>query len=407
MSISGLLKYFIPLILFFIPLISISQQFSQNRKLRRKDYENTFSKLKKEYEEKKIQLEKVKEKIFLKEKEIKKVTYLYELIKRMAKILTWDEMLKLLKEAIKEYLNLSGFLFFIPERRQGDSFLSFPLVLHEEFFFDEDFIKRHFTNETLLSYTKEKKAKIVQVDKEKMLFLPFYREEETLGLLWAKVEEPSTVRVGQPEERMIVSNELISEAENLTSELILGLEKVKLYTTVEEMSRFDGLTGLYRRYYFETRLTEEIVRNRRYGGVFSVSLIDIDYFKKCNDTYGHQVGDQILQRLGEILRENLYETDIIARYGGEEFVILFPRAEPEGVRRKMENLREKIADEEFVLDWGKLKITVSVGLAHYPKDASTAEEILRAADQSLYFSKQRGRNCLSEYSETLTKNSYS
>ncbi|HCJ67644.1 MAG TPA: hypothetical protein DHV62_10120, partial [Elusimicrobia bacterium] len=363
--------------------------------------------LNKEYEDKKIQLQKIKEKIFSKEKEIKRVTYLYELIKRMAKILTWDEMLKLLKKAIKEYLNLSVFLFFIPERRQGDVSLSFSLVLREEFFFDEDSIKRYFTNEALLSYAKEKKAKIVQVDKEKMLFLPFYREDETLGLLWAKVEEPSTMKVWQPEEGMITSNELISEAENLASELILGLEKVKLYTAVEEMSRFDGLTGLYRRYYFETRLAEEIVRIRRYSGVFSVSLIDIDYFKKCNDTYGHQVGDQILQRLGKILKENLYETDIIARYGGEEFVILFPRAEPEGVKRKMENLREKIAAEDFILDWGKLKITVSIGLAHYPRDGPTAEEILRAADQSLYFSKQRGRNCLSEYSETLAKNSYS
>jgi diguanylate cyclase (GGDEF)-like protein len=407
MSISELLKYFIPLILFFIPLTIISRQFSQKYKLRKKNYEDTFFQLNKEYEDKKIQLQKIKEKIFSKEKEIKRVTYLYELIKRMAKILTWDEMLKLLKKAIKEYLNLSVFLFFIPERRQGDVSLSFSLVLREEFFFDEDSIKRYFTNEALLSYAKEKKAKIVQVDKEKMLFLPFYREDETLGLLWAKVEEPSTMKVWQPEEGMITSNELISEAENLASELILGLEKVKLYTAVEEMSRFDGLTGLYRRYYFETRLAEEIVRIRRYSGVFSVSLIDIDYFKKCNDTYGHQVGDQILQRLGKILKENLYETDIIARYGGEEFVILFPRAEPEGVKRKMENLREKIAAEDFILDWGKLKITVSIGLAHYPRDGPTAEEILRAADQSLYFSKQRGRNCLSEYSETLAKNSYS
>ncbi len=380
-----LLQYFIPLTFLFVALIIIQQQFSRNRKLLKDNYENTFSQLNKEYEDKKRQLQKIREEIILKEKETIKVTYLYELVKRMAKILTWDEMLKLLKEAVREYLNLSGFLFFI--RDSGS--LGFTLVLSEDFFLDQDRIKKDFADEINLSYVQEKKARIVFMNGEKMLFLPFYREEEVVGCFWARIERPEE------------ENELVSEAENLASELTLGLEKTRLYTTVEKMSRFDGLTGLYRRYYFETRLAEEIVRTRRYGGGSSVSVIDIDFFNKINDTYWQQVGDQVLQRLGQILKESLYETDIIARYGGEEFVMLFPRAEPEGVRRKMENLRERIADEEFSLDWGKLKITVSVGLAHYPRDGSTAEEIIRAADRALYSSKERGRNCLSEYSESI------
>jgi len=394
------LKYFILLILFFIPIVTIFYQLNKKRKLRKKKYVETFSELKKECEEKKLQLEKIKEKKFFKEKEIKKVIYLYELVKRMAKILTWEEMLKLLKEAIKEYLNLLGFLFFVPEREKGEHFLSFRLVLREEPFFPEDWVKEYFTEEMLISFAQEKKIRIVLLKEEKMLFLPFHREEEILGLLWAKIEQPLLRTELQKSE-----NELLSEAEILASELVLGLEKAKLYSEVEKMSRFDGLTGLYRRHYFETRLAEEIVRIRRYGGGFSVSLVDIDYFKKLNDTYGHQVGDGILKHLGTILKENVYETDIIARYGGEEFVLLLPRAEPEGVKKKMENLREKIAQEEFVLDWGKLKITVSVGLAHYPKDGSTAEEILRAADKALYFSKEKGRNCLTEYNEiSMVKN---
>lgn len=394
------MKYFILLILFFIPIVTIFYQLNKKRKLRKKKYVETFSELKKECEEKKLQLEKIKEKKFFKEKEIKKVIYLYELVKRMAKILTWEEMLKLLKEAIKEYLNLLGFLFFVPEREKGEHFLSFRLVLREEPFFPEDWVKEYFTEEMLISFAQEKKIRIVLLKEEKMLFLPFHREEEILGLLWAKIEQPLLRTELQKSE-----NELLSEAEILASELVLGLEKAKLYSEVEKMSRFDGLTGLYRRHYFETRLAEEIVRIRRYGGGFSVSLVDIDYFKKLNDTYGHQVGDGILKHLGTILKENVYETDIIARYGGEEFVLLLPRAEPEGVKKKMENLREKIAQEEFVLDWGKLKITVSVGLAHYPKDGSTAEEILRAADKALYFSKEKGRNCLTEYNEiSMVKN---
>lgn len=366
----------------------------QKRKLRKKGYWKQFSELKNRNEEKRLQLAKIREETFSREKEIKKVIYLYESVKRMAKILNWQEMVKLLKETIDEYLNLSDYVFFIPEKIDTEKSLSYRVALKEGYFFTEDWLKKNFTDELFFSSIRENKTKIVSFNGEKILFLPFGREEEILGLLWARIEQP----LGRTQLKMSES-ELINEAEILARELVLGLEKAKLYSEVERMSRFDGLTGLYRRNYFETRLTEELIRTRRYGAGFSLALIDIDYFKKINDTYGHQVGDQVLQRLGTILKENLYETDIVARYGGEEFVILLPRAESEGVRKKIENLREKIAAEEFILDWGELKITVSIGLAHYPKNGSTAEEILHSADQALYSSKEKGRNCLTEYDE--------
>ncbi len=388
------MKYFIPVILFLLPLFIILRQITQKRKLRKKGYWKQFSELKNKNEEKSLQLAKIREEIFSQEKEIKKVTYLYESVKRMAKILTWEEMIKLLKETIDEYLNLSDYVFFIPERINTKESSSYRVALKEGYFFTEDWLKKNFTDELFFSSIRENKTKIVSFNGEKMLFLPLGREEEILGLLWARIEQP----LGRTQLKMSES-ELINEAEILARELVLGLEKAKLYSEVERMSRFDGLTGLYRRNYFETRLTEELIRTRRYGAGFSLALVDIDYFKKINDTYGHQVGDQVLQRLGTILKENLYETDIVARYGGEEFVILLPRAESEGVKKKIENLREKIAAEEFILDWGELKITVSIGLAHYPKNGSTAEEILHSADQSLYSSKEKGRNCLTEYDE--------
>jgi len=121
-------------------------------------------------------------------------------------------------------------------------------------------------------------------------------------------------------------------------------------------------------------------------------LLDIDHFKHLNDTYGHIFGDVVLKRLGEILKSSVYETDFVARYGGEEFAILLPRAEPEGVRRKAEAIRDRVASETFTQAMETVRITVSIGIAHYPRDGAGPEEIVRMADQALYAAKLRGRN---------------
>lgn len=375
--------FFIALIFCLVPLLIILRKFQQMAKITKENFVSIFSQKEKEYLEKEGKLKQIKEEISFKEKEIGKILHLYEIVRKMVKILNWEEMLKFSRQAIKEYLNLQEFLFFVPGQKNN-----FSLVFREGLFLEEGWVQEHFSD-----YLTQEKVKIVSLPEgERLLFLPFKREEELLSVLWAKLTD--TIKPDSLKEK-----ELLEDSETLVNQLVLGLEKTKLYSEVEEKSRFDGLTGLYRRHYFEMRLEEEILRAKRYGTSFSLVFVDIDYFKKLNDTYGHYCGDQILHRLGIILRESVYETDIVARYGGEEFVLLLPRAEPEGVKRKMENLREKIATEEFILDWGKLKITVSIGLAHYPKDGSTAEEIIRAADQALYFSKEKGRNCLTEYSQ--------
>lgn len=378
------MKYFVPVVLSLIPLVLIFQRLVRAGRKRKGEYNTLLSKKKGEYEERKKQLQEIKERISFVEKEIKRVSDLYEIVKQMSKTLNWGEMLKLFKQAVKEYLNGEGFLFFTPDTENN-----FTLAAEEDPFFNKDWVKTHLTE-----FGKEKKMQIVRLNEETLLFLSLWREEELIGILWVRLGK--VLESGSPEER-----EVLNAAETLRNQLVLGLEKAKLYTEVEKRSRFDGLTGLYRRYYFENRLREEIIRAKRYGGGFSIVLIDIDYFKKLNDNYGHQSGDQILRSLGRIIKESIYETDLAARYGGEEFVLLLPRAEPEGVKRKMESLREKIAREDFSLDWGKLKITVSLGLAHYPQNGAGAEEILRAADQALYLSKEKGRDRLSEYAEVL------
>jgi diguanylate cyclase (GGDEF)-like protein len=121
-------------------------------------------------------------------------------------------------------------------------------------------------------------------------------------------------------------------------------------------------------------------------------IADIDHFKRVNDTYGHQFGDAVLKKVGELLKDGVYETDFVGRYGGEEFGIVLPRADFEGVFRKAEALRMKIAGENFQHGFESVRITVSIGIAHFPRDGSDAQELFAKADAALYSAKEGGRN---------------
>lgn len=175
-------------------------------------------------------------------------------------------------------------------------------------------------------------------------------------------------------------------------QLGMTLNKALMFSQMEEHSRVDGLTGTLRRQAFMDRLNEELKRSRAFQTSFSVMMVDIDHFKAVNDGHGHAAGDAVLKRLGEILRESVYETDAVGRYGGEEFIILLPKAQPEGVRRKAESLRQRIEREIIQSGFEQLRITVSIGLAHYPANGSTGELLIGAADKALYRAKESGRN---------------
>lgn len=192
-------------------------------------------------------------------------------------------------------------------------------------------------------------------------------------------------------------NEFFDEMAAFVEELKIAIQRAVLYSRVETLSRTDGLTGLNRRGYFNERLKEEEFRAKRWKGRFSILMMDIDHFKKVNDTYGHQAGDTVLKTVAAILKSSVYETDFAARYGGEEFVIIFPQTDPAGLAIKAEKMRKTIEETEITVGLEKLKVTSSFGIAHYPKDGATGDEVLRKADMSLYKSKQTGRNKVTEF----------
>jgi diguanylate cyclase (GGDEF)-like protein len=181
-----------------------------------------------------------------------------------------------------------------------------------------------------------------------------------------------------------------------------AVEKVALLHQVEHQRRelnrlatFDDLTELYNRRCFMERLTEEIARYRRYGSPLSVLLLDLDHFKRINDTHGHLVGDRVLRSVGRLLRTSLRITDLAARYGGEEFCVLAANTDLAVAETLGERLREAIAAQiQVVNDAVAFRVTCSIGAAEAGPEIQDGLELLARADAALYEAKHSGRNCV-------------
>jgi diguanylate cyclase (GGDEF)-like protein len=178
----------------------------------------------------------------------------------------------------------------------------------------------------------------------------------------------------------------------LTSNLYSKLNEAQ--QQIKEMAIRDDLTGLYNRRYFFERMNEEIHRANRHQHLLSIMMIDIDFFKRVNDTHGHQAGDIVLREISKLLKSNSRASDIVARYGGEEFIKIIPETDCSGVIFIAEKLRDLIADHPVLLDNGKtIHLNVSIGIScSYPGQELNSESLIRLADEALYRAKDLGRN---------------
>lgn len=164
-----------------------------------------------------------------------------------------------------------------------------------------------------------------------------------------------------------------------------------MYSQTKQMTVTDALTGLFNRRHFEAEFDREYKRAKRYKNDLSLAIIDIDFFKKVNDTYGHLCGDYVLKEVSYLIKQNFRQTDILFRYGGEEFAVILTETPSATACVPLERLRKKIEGYNFKFKGQELKITVSIGVSSNC-DFENPSEMFEEADKALYKAKNSGRN---------------
>ncbi len=187
---------------------------------------------------------------------------------------------------------------------------------------------------------------------------------------------------------------LIEEALNIANQkLSQRVEEVEyLQQELREQALRDSLTGLYNRRYLNDALDRELARAKRDRSPLSLLMIDVDHFKKVNDTHGHHFGDQILAQLAILLTTHARGSDIVCRYGGEEFLVLMPGTGEDFARSRAEEIRQKSELLIGQMEERVVHVTLSIGIAVYPAHGENWDEVVRKADNALYQSKHEGRN---------------
>ena len=217
-----------------------------------------------------------------------------------------------------------------------------------------------------------------------MLLVPLMSGEQNMGYL----------SVRDPIDRRIPSVDKVKTLEIFATQAVTALQSARQYEEIKRLTFIDALTPAYNHRFFQEALTKEIHRHMRTKHDLALAMLDIDNFKKINDTFGHPVGDEILKGLVEELMQNARDSDVVARYGGEEFAIIFPDTPAVSARDAANRLREVIERRDFVLPQLErtLHITVTIGIAIFPHDGTNSAELISRADAALYFAKKNGKN---------------
>lgn len=214
-----------------------------------------------------------------------------------------------------------------------------------------------------------------------LFILPLFYEKDLQGILVSFLEKTNALSPHQIELLEVLGNQASTSIAN-----------AKFHAEIERLAITDGLTGLFNHRYFQERLAQEFNRLQRFSEPISLLLIDIDHFKKINDTYGHPVGDLVLKGVSENIKKTMRNIDIPARYGGEEFAVILLGTDTKGALNMAERLRKTVMNTSFSADNAMFHVTVSIGISTYPEAGEKKEEFIERADKALYHAKRSGRN---------------
>jgi len=219
--------------------------------------------------------------------------------------------------------------------------------------------------------------------KHSYLCVPILAQGQTMGILHIQTTDQAPHLEGAE----------VSSKATFAGQLGLSISNIRLRDALRSQSIRDVLTGLYNRRYLEEALEREIRRAVRAEQCLGILMLDLDHFKKCNDTYGHDAGDAVLRETAGLLSRSIRAEDVVCRYGGEEFVVILPTADLNAARMRAERIRARLRELTVVHNGQSLGvITASVGVAALPEHGVSTQELISAADAALYQAKREGRD---------------
>ncbi len=232
---------------------------------------------------------------------------------------------------------------------------------------------------------------ISPLDRHISLCMPLLGQNNILGMIYLVFDKYDYGIEGKDKENLLENWQRL--ATSVTDHLAMAMANLKLRERLQNLSVHDGLTGLYNRRYMEETLSREFKAAERDNKPVGVIILDVDFFKKFNDTYGHEAGDIVLVELAKNLTKNVRKSDVVCRYGGEEFVVVLPGQHIEKVVERAEVIRQCVENDlRIKYNEHVFQLTISLGAATYPAHGSDYDTVLKAADNALYKAKEGGRN---------------
>lgn len=292
----------------------------------------------------------------------------HDSMKNIAKIIETQYEINYIVPLIGEMLDrfISDHLIYVFLKQEDEFRLVWPKACNDERVFE------------VLKQIEFERTYLLTND-DKIGAFPLFSDDEITGCIVARsmIEK--------------LSKRDIDYLEQLTRQAAATINRANTYSTILQYATLDALTNLNNRRQFETRLGQEISITKRQNNPLCAMMIDIDFFKKVNDTYGHAAGDEVLREVAARIKTHLRESDIPSRYGGEEFAVLLPYTHIEEAKIVGERLRKAVESMPVELDNQSINVTISMGLAEYNRKES-GEELFERADKALYAAKTNGRN---------------